>query len=155
MVELGLIQASLSLSITYLQMEKIPRIGVGAIIVKDGKVLLGKRKNAHGEGSWSCPGGHLEFNEELEECAKREVLEETGIKIKNLKFDALTNDILTKDAKHYITIHMLCEHESGEVQNLEPHKCEKWGWFDWNNLPEPLFIPIRNLLKQNYNPIKK
>ena len=65
-------------------MDERPKVGVGVIIIKDGKVLLGKRKNAHGEGSWSFPGGHLEFNEELFDCAKREVLEETGIKIKNL-----------------------------------------------------------------------
>jgi len=65
-------------------MDKKPKVGVGIIVIKDNKVLLGKRKNSHGEGSWCFPGGHLEFNESLENCAKREVLEETGIEIKNI-----------------------------------------------------------------------
>ena len=36
---------------------------------------------------------------------------------------------------------------------MEPEKCEKWEWFEWNNLPEPLFLPIQNLLKQKFNPL--
>jgi 8-oxo-dGTP diphosphatase len=56
-------------------MEKRPAVGVAAIVTKNGKVLLGKRKGAHGEGSWAFPGGHLEFNESIEDCAKREVFE--------------------------------------------------------------------------------
>jgi len=133
-------------------MDKIPRVGVGVIIKKGNKILLGKRKSSHGEGSWSFPGGHLEFNEDLEECAKREVKEEVGIKVDNLKFITITNDIFKDEEKHYITIYLLAENYSGEVKLLEPHKCEEWGWFEWNNLPEPLFIPIQNLLKQKFNP---
>ena len=55
---------------------KCPKVGVGVAVVKDGKVLLGKRKNAHGEGTWSFPGGHLEYKESWEDCAIRETLEE-------------------------------------------------------------------------------
>ncbi len=71
----------------------MPKVGVSVIIVKDGKVLMGKRKNAHGAGMWSFPGGHLEFNEEIEACVKREVREETGISIKNIRKLGFTNDI--------------------------------------------------------------
>ena len=60
-------------------MDNRPKIGFGVIVIKDNKVLLGKRKNAHGEGFWCFPGGHLEFNEEIGDCAVREVKEETGI----------------------------------------------------------------------------
>ncbi len=52
-----------------------PKVGVGVIVVKEGKVLLLQRKNSHGSGTWCFPGGHLEYGESLEECAKREVLE--------------------------------------------------------------------------------
>jgi len=135
-------------------MEERPKVGVAAIVIKDNKILLGKRKNAHGEGSWCFPGGHLEFNEEIEECAKREVLEETGIKIKNIEFSTITNDIFTKENKHYITIFIVCEYDSGEVKTMEPNKCEKWDLFEWENLPKPLFIPIQNLLKKGFHPIK-
>ncbi|MFH1620774.1 MAG: NUDIX hydrolase [Patescibacteria group bacterium] len=133
-------------------MENRPKIGIGVIIIKDGKVLLGKRKNAHGDGSWSFGGGHLEFNESWQDCARREVTEETGIKIKNLRFATATNDIFEKEGKHYITIFMLADYASDEVRVMEPEKCERWEWFTWDNLPQPLFLPIQNLLKQGFNP---
>lgn len=129
-----------------------PRIGVGVIIKKDGKVLLGKRKGSHGEGSWAFPGGHLEFGETLEICAKRETSEEVGIEIENIRPATFTNDIFQKEHKHYITTFVTADHSSGEVRIMEPDKCEEWKWFDWNELPKPLFIPVGNLLKQGYSP---
>ena len=71
-----------------------PLVGVSIIIKKDNKVLIGKRKNIRASGTWAFPGGHLEFRESFEDCIKREVIEEAGIKIKNIKFQTLTNDIL-------------------------------------------------------------
>jgi len=130
-----------------------PKIGVGVCVIKDNKVLLGKRKKSHGQGSWHFPGGHLEFNEKVEDCARREVLEETGIKIKNLRLGPFTNDIFKEERKHYVTLFVIADYDSGEVKVLEPEKCEKWGWFKWDNLPQPLFLPIRNLLKKGYNPL--
>ncbi len=133
-------------------MQQRPKVGVGVIIIKEGNVLLGKRKGAHGEGSWSFPGGHLEFNESLEDCAKRETMEETGVTIKNIRKFTFTNDLFKDEDKHYITCYVKADLDSGEVQVMEPNKCEKWGWFDWNNLPQPLFVPIQNLLKEGINP---
>ncbi len=131
----------------------MPKVGVGVCIIKEGKVLLGKRKGAHGAGSWSFSGGHLEFNESWKECAVRETLEETGIKIKNVRFSMVTNDIFEKEGKHYVTIFMLADYVSGEAKVMELDKWEKWEWFDWNDLPQPLFVPLQNLLKQDYNPL--
>ena len=56
-----------------------PQVGVGVVIVRDGKVLLGLRRGSHGAGSWALPGGHLEWGESVESCARREVKEETGL----------------------------------------------------------------------------
>ena len=134
--------------------QKRPKVGVGVIIIKDDKVLLGKRKGSHGEGSWAFPGGHLEFGESLEECANREVMEETGITIKNIRKISYTNDIFPEEGKHYITCFVRADYDAGEVQILEPNKCEKWDWFEWNKLPEPCFIPLQNLLKDNIDPTK-
>jgi 8-oxo-dGTP diphosphatase len=130
-----------------------PKVGVGVIIIKDNKILLGKRKNAHGDNTWSFPGGHLEYGEEWEDCSRREVMEETGIEIKNIRFGTATNDIFLNEQKHYITIIMISDFESGEVKIMEPDKCEKWEWFEWNKLPQPFFLPIVNLLKTNFNPL--
>lgn len=135
-------------------MENRPKIGIGVIVIKDGKVLLGKRKDAHGEGSWGFPGGHLEFNEEVEECAIREVKEETGISIKNIRKGTFTNDIFKKEGKHYVTLLVISDFASGKVRVMEPEKCENWEWFEWDSLPQPLFIPIQSLLKQKFNPLK-
>jgi 8-oxo-dGTP diphosphatase len=131
-----------------------PKVGIGVIVVKEGKVLMGKRKNAHGEGSWCFPGGHLEFNESWESCAAREAREEAGINIKNVRFATATNDIFEDEGKHYITLFILADYDSGEVRIMEPEKCEKWGWFEWENLPQPLFLPNQNLLKLNYSPFE-
>jgi 8-oxo-dGTP diphosphatase len=133
-------------------MENRPKVGIGVIIIKDNKILLGKRKNAHGEGSWCYPGGHLEFGESWEECSRREVREEVGIEIKNLRFGTITNDIFKNEQKHYITISMISDFEFGEVQLMEPDKCEQWEWFEWGNLPSPLFLPTINQIKAGFKP---
>lgn len=134
--------------------EERPKVGIGVIVIKDDKVLLGKRKNAHGEGAWCYPGGHLEYGESFEECAMREVMEETSIEIKNLRFGIVTNDIFYDEQKHYVTICMVADFASGEVKVMEPEKCEKWGWFEWDKLPELLFLPTINQLKAGFNPFK-
>lgn len=135
-------------------MKNRPKVGIGVFIIKDNKVLFGKRKNSHGEGAWCFPGGHLEFNESWEECAKRETLEETDLIIKNIRFGAVTNDIFKKENKHYITIFIIADYASGELKIMEPDKWETWEWFEWDEakLPSPLFIPQQNLLKQKYSP---
>lgn len=129
-----------------------PKVGVGVIVKKDGKVLFGKRKGAHGEGTWSLPGGHLEFGETPEQCAIREVFEEAGIGISNAVRVAFTNDILEKEQKHYVTLYIASDYAGGDVRVMEPDKCEEWRWVDWDDLPRPLFIPIENLLRQGYSP---
>jgi 8-oxo-dGTP diphosphatase len=132
-------------------MEKRPYVGVAVIVVKDKKVLLGRRINSHGSGTWQFPGGHLEFKESIEDCARREVFEETGLQIKNLRLGPYTNDIFKKEQKHYITLFVIAEYDSGTESVKEPDRCERWQWFEWPSLPEPSFLPIENLLKQNFD----
>ena len=127
------------------------RVGVGVIVVKDDKVLMGKRIGSHGENSWSFPGGHLEMFESVHECAKREVKEETGIEIKNLQDVTFTNDIFRSEEKHYITLFVRAEYSFGEVKVLELDKCLEWKWCQWQDLPQPLFLPIEHLLTTGYN----
>ncbi|MCB0091944.1 MAG: NUDIX domain-containing protein [Caldilineaceae bacterium] len=128
-----------------------PYIGIGVIIQRDKRILLGKRKGAHGEGCWQFPGGHLEFFEEIETCARREVLEETGLHIANLRAGPFTNDLFVAEGKHYVTLFVLADYVDGEAQVLEPHKCTQWSWFAWADLPSPLFLPIANLQTQGFS----
>ena len=120
------------------QKEQRPKVGIGVLIFKDGKILLGKRKSSHGEGEYAATGGHLEYMESFEDCAKRETREEAGIEIENVRFLCLSN--VTRYApKHYVDVGLVADWKSGEPENREPDKREGWDWYDINNLPEPLF----------------
>jgi 8-oxo-dGTP diphosphatase len=134
-------------------MLKHPRIGVAVIVVKKGRVLLGKRKGAHGAGTWALPGGHLAFGESIEACARREVMEETGLSIAGLKTGPYTNDLFTQEGKHYVTLYMIARYAGGRLQAKEPDKCETWDWFDWHNLPKPRFLSLENLRKMTFDPL--
>jgi 8-oxo-dGTP diphosphatase len=124
------------------------RVGVAVLIRKENMFLFGKRKSLHGQGMWAPPGGHLEFGEEWEDCAKREVKEETSLVVDNVRLLSVTNDIHHSENRHYVTLFMLCDYESGQAKVMEPEKCEEWKWVEWDNLPRPLFLPVENLLKQ-------
>lgn len=132
--------------------EKRPLIGVAVIVVREGRVLLGKRKNAHGAGTWQFPGGHLEYGESIEACARRELLEETGLSVFKLRMGPFTNDLFEDENRHYVTLFVIADQTTGDAQVKEPDKCERWGWFRWTNMPTPRFLPIVNLLKQNFTP---
>lgn len=109
-----------------------------------------KRKGSHGSGTWCVPGGHLEFGESFEETARRETLEETGLNIKNIRVGAVTNDYFEDEQKHYATIWMISEYDSGEAAIMEPEKCDGLEWFDFDTLPSPLFLAWRQLLKSEF-----
>jgi 8-oxo-dGTP diphosphatase len=132
-------------------MTQRPLIGIGVIICRDGKVLLGKRRNAHGAGAWCCPGGHLEYGESFAACARREVKEETGLDIENIRPGTFTNDLFRDARKHYVTLFMLADCPRGTPRVCEPDKCETWGWFSENTLPRPLFLPLQNLLASGFS----
>ncbi len=133
-------------------MEKRPRVSIALIIKKNEKVLLGKRKKY--PEAWGFPGGKLDFGENIEESILREVDEEVGIKVKNLKFATITNDILDEIGEHFVTLIMLADYDSGDVVLKEPEKCERWDWFDWTNMPEPMSSPLAKLVEQNFSPFK-
>ncbi|MBI4437621.1 NUDIX domain-containing protein [Candidatus Uhrbacteria bacterium] len=130
-----------------------PRVGIGVLVVKDGKVLMGMRQGAHGAGTWSPSGGHLEFGESWEDCARRETREEVGIEIQNVRFAAVVNDPIPAWGTHYITIFMRADWASGEPRVCEPDKCSGWEWFAWEALPSPRFSPVDLLLRQGYHPL--
>jgi 8-oxo-dGTP diphosphatase len=130
----------------------MPRVGVGVIVLRDGRILLGKRKGSHGAGTWALPGGHLEFGESVEDCAIRETQEETGLAIEVLGPGPYTNDVMPDEGRHYVTCFVLACSDSGKPEVLEPEKCDGWHWLEWSHLPENLFAPLHNLIKQGYRP---
>ena len=113
-------------------------IGVNVFVVRDGKLLLGKRKNCYGAGTWALPGGHLEQGEKLVAGAARELMEETGLSAESFEFTNIVNDPSTKK-RHYLQIGFLAIGVKGEPDNKEPERCEEWCWFDLSALPENIF----------------
>lgn len=118
--------------------QKKPKVGIGIMIFKGGKVLLGKRKGSHGEGEYAFPGGHLEFGESFEDCARRETKEEADVEIKNIRFQFIAN-VKKYSGKHYIHIGLIADWKNGKPKVLEPQRSEDWGWYSLENLPHPLF----------------
>jgi 8-oxo-dGTP diphosphatase len=119
--------------------DKLPRVGVGVFVLRDGKFIMLHRRGAHGDGTWGLVGGHLEFGESWAECAIRETREEIGCEITNIRFFAVTNDIFTKENKHYVTIFLLADLTSGEPSILEPEKCQELNWFTYDTMLENIF----------------
>jgi len=132
--------------------EKRPKVGVAVFVTQGEKFLLQKRIGKGEKGTWGLPGGHLEFGESWEECAARETREEAGIEIKNVRFWRANNDIF--EDRHYITLFMFSEYHEGDVSVMEPEKCEAWEWFEWDDLPSPLYPPLENLATMKLHPFK-
>lgn len=137
--------------------ENKPKVGVGlgVMLFKKGKILLGKRhgnpnkadSELHGEGTWTMPGGKLEYGESFEDCAKREVYEETGIILNKIKIICVNND--KNKYAHFITVGVFSDKFSGEPKIKEPDEIVEWQWFGLNDLPAPLFFPSAKVI-ENY-----
>lgn len=134
-------------------MSEKPQVGTAIIITKDNKVLLMRRKGPHEPGTWSTPGGHLDFGETLEGCAAREAKEEVGVNVIDIRFRSVTNDIFEGKGKHYVTIWL--EGKTSDEPFIAAEKeAEEIGWFAWDALPQPLFLPLENFVKENSYPPK-
>lgn len=123
-----------------------PVIGVAALIWRDKQLLLGQRIVE--SACWQFPGGHLEGDETVTECAVREVREETGLEVDALRHLGFTDQTFTVGSKTYMTLLVSCEYTGGEPEVRETDKCACWRWFDYRQLPSPLFEPITLFLRQ-------
>ena len=137
------------------------RVGVGVLVLAGrNKVWAGIRKGSHGASKLALPGGHLEMNETWGDCAAREVEEEMGLRVTNIRFFHATNDIMESEEKHYVTIFMVAEqiNPDDEPRNLEPEKCEGWDAYSIDELVErqdQLFTPLSNLLQEKQSDLEK
>ncbi|HSJ88260.1 MAG TPA: NUDIX domain-containing protein [Anaerolineales bacterium] len=135
-------------------MNEKPSVGVAVILTRDDKVLLMKRKGPHGPGTWTTPGGHMEFGETPEQCATREVKEEVGVEITAIRFRAVTNDLFQAERRHSVSIWMEGKIRAGEPTVIATEEASEIGWFAWEALPQPLYLPLENFITQNSYPPK-
>lgn len=138
--------------------DKPKKVGTGfgvMILNSERKLLLGRRHEDPNKADsafrvsdvWTMPGGKLEFGESFEEGAVREVLEETGMKLKNPKVMCINQD--RNEHAHFITIGLFSEEFEGFPQIMEPDEITEWKWFDLNQLPENIYFPSEKVL-ENY-----
>jgi len=108
-----------------------PRVGVGAIVIKDDAVLLVKRGFNPGKGLWAIPGGNLKLGETLQGAAEREIMEETGIEIKAKLPPHITFELIKKDEEdkirfHYVIVDLIADYVSGEPQGGDDALEARW-----------------------------
>ncbi len=129
--------------------------GLGVILEKDGKILLGMRhpdpdkadSAFRSAGEWCLPGGKLEWGESFEEGAIREVKEETGIIIKNPQVISVHN--CKNEHAHFLTAGLVAREWESEAKVMEPDEIIEWKWFDINNLPKERYFPSFEVI-ENY-----
>lgn len=125
------------------------RIGCNVFIISTNMLLLGKRKEVFGHGTWALPGGHLKKWEKLVDCAKREIKEELGIKNAKLEFGAVADDMGKKE--HYIQFGFVLDNFRGKIRLMEPEICYEWRFFPLSRLPKNIFKPHQKLIRTFLN----
>jgi 8-oxo-dGTP diphosphatase len=125
-----------------------PSIGVATVVLKNGKILIGKDARK-GEAIYGVPGGHWENGESLKECAKREVEEESGIICDNIQLISVYDFYREDKKKSYITIGMKAECIGGDfIDNKEEERTD-WSWYEPKDaLKLNLFAPDRILIER-------
>jgi 8-oxo-dGTP diphosphatase len=121
-----------------------PGVGVAALVVRSGRLLLVRRRG-HGNDCWSAPGGYLENGEELQDCARRETEEETGVRPGDMVFLAVTNDVFS-DGLHNVTIWFTATCSEGEATVPDPDEVAESAWFALDDLPPDLYPSTRGLV---------
>lgn len=123
-----------------------PGLGVGLAILRDGKLLLCRRMKAPEAGHWNIVGGKVDHMEPAEIAARREAQEETGLDIGEIRYLGLTEQRIEADRQHWISLLYVTDDTTGEPQLTEPDKLSEIGWFDLDDLPQPLSVFTRAVL---------
>lgn len=115
-----------------------PGLGCGLVILREGRILLYRRANAPEAGHWNIVGGKVDHMERTLDAARREAEEETGLSINGLDFLCISEQVIEKDAQHWVSMIYVTRDFSGEPQLTEPEKLTELGWFEIDNLPDPI-----------------
>lgn len=115
-----------------------PGVGVGLAIMREGRLLLYRRLKVPEAGYWNIVGGKVDHLEPAETAARREAEEETGLSIGKVDFVGVTEQIITADRQHWVSLLYRTTDFSGEPTLVEPDKLSDFGWFELDDLPQPL-----------------
>lgn len=120
-------------------------VGVGAAIVRDGRVLMLRRARIPEAGMWDLPGGKVELGEGMADALAREVMEEVGLEVTSCELVAVSDHIVPRDEMHFVVLAFRAEAD-GEPRNMEPHKHTEMAWFPLGALPGDMTVTARGAL---------
>jgi 8-oxo-dGTP diphosphatase len=127
-----------------------PRVSVGAVAVvfRNGKVLLGKRKGKHAAGVWALAGGWVDYGEDPADAAMRELKEEFGLSATPGGLIGYTNNVFEEKGFQSVTMFFHANKVKGEPVNMEPDKCEEVRWFGFDEISAdlPMFPGLKDML---------
>ena len=110
------------------------------------QILVGKRLSSQGEGTWAPPGGGLEIGETPEECAARELFEETGLEADYFR---VVDAFPWVDREGGYNIIVACDYADGKLENREPSKCAGWEWRKISDIPSPIYPELARWLERS------
>lgn len=114
------------------------KIACNIIVYKKDSILLGKRKKPIFKNKWSLPGGHLEFGEGIQNCATRELEEETGILIKKMRLFFIVEEITATEQYYHFFLCCIVKEKNVEYHNKEIDNFREWKFFPLKNLPKKI-----------------
>lgn len=123
-----------------------PRVGCGAAIIKDGKILLVRRKRPPEAGYWGLPGGKVEPFESVADATAREIREELGITINPTELLCLVDQIDRSEGIHWVAAVFRVEEFRGTPFIMEPDALAELGWFELGSMPTPLTEATRQAM---------
>ena len=132
-------------------MDAYIRVGIGVLILQNGRLLLRHRVCSAADtggiyepDSWCLPGGKQEYGETILEGAVRETKEETNLDINDLQVYSAVDDL--QPGKHYVTIQVIARACSGTLCVMEPEKQDEWKWFPVDQLPKNIYTPSKKFI---------
>ncbi len=130
----------------------LPRVAVGAVVIRDGRVLLVRRGKPPADGLWAIPGGSVRLGETLQQAAEREILEETGVTIRAadplLTFESIQQDPDGRVRFHYVIVDLAAAYVSGEPVAADD-ACDARWFSRCEAEAEPQMVPsTRTLLRE-------
>jgi 8-oxo-dGTP diphosphatase len=116
----------------------VPGLGCGLAILREGKLLLYRRRNAPEAGCWSIVGGKVDHMERAIDSARREAQEESGLTVGTLDLLCISEQIIEEERQHWLSLIYVTEDFAGDARVMEPEKLPEFGWFPLDALPTPL-----------------
>ena len=125
------------------------------IVTDAGQVLFGRRASENDGFEWQLPGGWINRGESPQQAAHREVIEETGLQLRDMHYVGISSNIFSSQ-NHSISLYFEAECvDRGSLIVAEREKCHDWEWRQWTDVNTNLFLPLRLLKQTEYRPFSR